>query len=407
MHIQSKRGYIMKHIPHEYSTAFGIEKNKVDAAIALVSNAKKIARTMSASYNQKKKAFESSKTSFHNTGSLDISRIHSYRTSDDIFLKNSILKDGSSHGLICALDYSMSMRKLIPKMAIQFLITSLFCKYSDIKFTFFTFTTGSGKGMPLYDGNAVFTEVGNDNMSEKQLIDIFYYMLSYYEQNSGTDTVSFTPKYSSFLRNTFRMSMTPLHAAVFQSYLLAKNMKESGIQNVTILVINDGDNNEQFYSNDISKFYGSIEDPFTKRVYNINDTVKTQSSNMLISPMNRMIRDSGIKIINMYLGDFLYYPVSDTIDEYIKDTDKDGINIIKNNCGKYNNEMVTKMYTEVNNLCYYNSVLFINMEVFPSLGNSTDNDSNIIANHRKKIKSLTVIGKYLSDKMVEDFKIKQ
>lgn len=402
----------MKHIPHEYSTAFGIEKNKVDAAIALVSNAKKIARTMSASYNQKKKAFESSKTSFHNTGSLDISRIHSYRTSDDIFLKNSILKEGSSHGLICALDYSMSMRSMIPKMAIQFLITSLFCKYSDIKFTFFTFTTGSGKGMPLYDGNAIFTEVGNDNMSEKQLIDIFYYMLSYYEQGGGSNTVKFSPKYSSFLFNTFKMSMTPLHAAVFQSYLLAKNMKENGIQNVTILVINDGDNNEQFYSdnksNSKSPFYGSIEDPFSKRVYNINDTKKRQTSNMLISPMNRMIRDSGIKIINMYLNEFLYYPVSDTISEYIKDTDKDGINIIKNNGGKYNNEMVTKMYTEVNNLCYYNSVLFIKTDVFPSLGNSED-DSNtdIIANHRKKIKSLTLIGKYLSDKMVEDFKIKQ
>ena len=400
----------MKHIPHEYSTEFGVGKNKVDAAIVLVSNAKKIARTMSASYNQKKKAFESSKTSFHNTGSLDISRIHSYRTSDDIFLKNSILKEGSSHGLICALDYSMSMRTLIPKMAIQFLITSLFCKYSDIKFTFFTFTTGSGKGMPLYNGNAIFTEVGNDNMSEKQLIDIFYYMLSYYEQNNGSNIVKFSPKYSSFLRTTFKMGMTPLHAAVFQSYLLAKNMKESGIQNVTILVINDGDNNEQFYSDNKSKssFYGSIEDPFSKRVYNINDTVKTQSLNMLISPMNRMIRDSGIKIINMYLGDFQYYPVSDTIDAYIKDTDKDGINIIKNNPDKHNNEMNTKMHTEVNNLCYYNSVLFINMEVFPSLGDSTDNNnSNIINNRRKKIKSLTLIGKYLSDKMVEDFKIKQ
>ena len=72
----------MKHIPHEYSTESRIEKNKVDAAIALVSNAKKIARTMSASYNQKKKAFESSKTSFHNTGSLDISRI---QNGDSIF----------------------------------------------------------------------------------------------------------------------------------------------------------------------------------------------------------------------------------------------------------------------------------------------------------------------------------
>lgn len=403
----------MKHIPHEYSTSFGIEKDKVDSAKALVSNAKKIARTMSASYNQKKKAFESSKTSFHNTGSLDISRIHSYRTSDDIFLKNSILKDGSSHGLICALDYSMSMRSMIPKMAIQFLITSLFCKYSDIKFTFFTFTTGSGNGMPLYDGNAIFTEVGNDNMSEKQLIDIFYYMLSYHEQLDGTRTISFSPKYLSFLRKTFKMSMTPLHAAVFQSYLLAKNMKEDGIQNVTILIINDGDNNEHFYTDDNilikdSAFYGSIEDPFSKRVYTINDTVKKQSSNMLISPMNRMIRDNGIKIINMYLNEFQYYPVSDTISEYVKDTDKDDINIISNNRDKYNADMVTKMYTEVNNLCYYNSVLFINTKVFPSIGNSLDNKaSDIITNHRKKIKSLTVIGKYLSDKMVEDFKIKQ
>ena len=403
----------MKHIPHEYFTSFGIEKDKVDSANAFVSNAKKIARTMSASYNQKKKAFESSKTSFHNTGSLDISRIHSYRTSDDIFLKNSILKDGSSHGLICALDYSMSMRGMIPKMAIQFLITSLFCKYSDIKFTFFTFTTGVGNGMPLYESNAIFTEVGNDNMSEKQLINIFYYMISYYEQLNGNCTISFTPKYLAFLRNIFKMSMTPLHAAVFQSYLLAKNMKEDGIQNVTILIINDGDNNEHFYNDENitinnSAFYGSIEDPFSKRVYTINNTVKTQTSNMLISPMNRMIRDNGIKIINMYLNEFQYSPVTDTISEYVKDTDKDDINIIPNNSNKYNDDMVTKMYTEVNNLCYYNSVLFINTKVFPNIGESLDDkDSDIIINHRKKIKSLTVLGKYLSDKMVEDFKIKQ
>lgn len=398
---------------HEYYTKFGVNSEKVISAKLLVSNAKKIARTMSASYNQKKKAFESAKTSYHSSGALDISRIHSYRTSDDIFLKNSILKEGTSHGLICALDYSMSMRNMIPKMAIQFLITSLFCKYSDIKFTFFTFTTGNSQlaGMPLDEGKAIFTDVGNDRMSEKQLIDIFYHMLSYYELLEGLEVVSFTAQYTTFLRKSFKMSMTPLHAAVFQSYLLAKQMKDNGVQNVTILIINDGDNNEEF--DGIGKmeddnFYGSIEDPYSKRIYNINDNIKKKlSSNMLISPMNRMIRDSGIKIINMYLGDFTYVRASNIIEDYVDNTDTD-TDILSYNKHTYDNNMVTKMYTEINNLCYYNTVLIVNVDAFPDLKETTKlYDSNVISNHTQKIKSLTLIGKHISDKMVEDFKIKQ
>ena len=81
----------MEHIYQEYTTSDGISEEKKHNALAIINNAKKIARAMAANYNQKKKAFELSKTSYHNTGSLDISRLHSYRTSDDIFRKNSTL----------------------------------------------------------------------------------------------------------------------------------------------------------------------------------------------------------------------------------------------------------------------------------------------------------------------------
>ena len=396
----------MEHIYQEYTTSGGISEEKKHNALAIINNAKKIARAMAANYNQKKKAFELSKTSYHNTGSLDISRLHSYRTSDDIFRKNSTLKEGNSHGIVCALDFSISMRDMLPKMAIQFLIMSLFCKYSDIHFTFFTYTSGSRAGMPTSDGNAIFTDIGNNTMKESKFIEIFYHILSYSELQQASLT-NFTNKYKSYLRSIFTMDLTPLHSAVFQSFLVAKQMQNSGIQNVNILVINDGDNNRYFRkSKDISKeIYSSIEDPFNKRVYSVNSEIKKKNEDMLISPMNRMIRDNGIKIMNMYLGDFRNIDIKSLLSKYIINTDIIDLQFISNNSSEYSKDIGTKGYTEIKNLCYYDSVLFVDSNVFPDLGNKDNYKENIIKSHTQKIKALSLIGKLLSDKMVEDFKL--
>lgn len=396
----------MEHIYQEYTTSDGISEEKKHNALAIINNAKKIARAMAANYNQKKKAFELSKTSYHNTGSLDISRLHSYRTSDDIFRKNSTLKEGNSHGIVCALDFSISMRDMLPKMAIQFLIMSLFCKYSDIHFTFFTYTTGSRAGMPTSEGNAIFTDIGNNTMKESKFIEIFYHILSYSELQLASST-NFSNKYKSYLRSIFTMDLTPLHSAVFQSFLVAKQMQNSGIQNVNILVINDGDNNRYFRkSKDISKeIYSSIEDPFNKRVYSVNSEIKKKNEDMLISPMNRMIRDNGIKIMNMYLGDFRNIDIKSLLSKYIINTDIIDLQFISNNSSEYSKDIGTKGYTEIKNLCYYDIVLFVDSNVFPDLGNKDNYKENIIKSHTQKIKALSLIGKLLSDKMVEDFKL--
>lgn len=396
----------MERIYQEYTTSSGISEEKKRNALSIINNAKKIARAMAANYNQKKKAFELSKTSYHNTGALDISRLHSYRTSDDIFRKNSTLKEGNSHGIVCALDFSISMCDMLPKMAIQFLILSLFCKYSDIHFTFFTYTTGARAGMPTDNGNAVFTDIGNNTMKESKFIEIFYHILSYSELQRASST-KFSNKYKSYLKAIFSMDMTPLHSAVFQSFLVAKQMQNNGIQNVNILVINDGDNNRYFRKGkNVSKeIYSSIEDPFNKRIYFVNSEIKKKNEDMLISPMNRMIRDNGIKIINMYLGNFRTIEVKSLLSKYIVNTDITDLQFISNNSHAYSKDIVTKGYTEIKNLCYYDSVLFVDSNIFPDLGNKDKYEENIIKSHTDKIKSLSLIGKLLSDKMVEDFKL--
>ena len=64
-------------IKQEFTTAPHISTTKKSAAAAFVVQAKKIARGMATNYNQKKKAYESAATSYHTSGALDISRIHS------------------------------------------------------------------------------------------------------------------------------------------------------------------------------------------------------------------------------------------------------------------------------------------------------------------------------------------
>src|SRR5699024_8231614 len=154
----------------------------------------------------------------------------------------------------------------------------------------------------------------------------------------------------------------------------------NGIQNVNILVINDGDNNRYFCkSKGVSKeVYSSIEDPFNKRVYSVNSEIKKKDEDMLISPMNRMIRDNGIKIMNMYLGDFRNIAVKSLLSKYIVNTDITDLQFISNNSSEYSKDIVTKGYTEIKNLCYYDSVLFVDSNVFPDLGNKDNYQENII-----------------------------
>ena len=116
--------------------------------LSFTKDAKQIARKMSQQYAAKKKAFETANSSFAKTGSLDISRISSFKTSDSIFKTKMMQKEGQSHGLVLVIDWSGSMNDTIKYVACQVLITLLYAKYSGIPFEVYTFTTGSyGKSL--------------------------------------------------------------------------------------------------------------------------------------------------------------------------------------------------------------------------------------------------------------------
>lgn len=393
----------------EYSTKS--TDREIIFAKAFVVKAKKIAHVMSANYNQKKNAYEAASTSFNKKGSLDINRIHSYRTSDDIFKKQMVVNNGKSHGLVCALDFSISMRTILVPVAMQFLITSLFCKYAKIDFRFFTFTTDTvgaiktNKPKETFlvnnDRYSRFVDIGNNTMSESELINNFYHIMTFQKTMGRTDAVynsSYSQKYLNFIKYKFStMQGTPLVPALYQSYLVAKWLQDSGIQNAKILIINDGDNNYLFRDAEPT----SIEDPYSRRIYKN----ESKDSNGIIASINKMARDNNIDVINIFLGN----RISERSFEHI-------LNDYMSIHGKKLSFTPTlfsdfnkKKIISIDNLCYYNKVVIVDSEIFPI--NVNDHKSlpntgkSIITKHASDIKSLSILGKIISDFIVKDFSL--
>lgn len=87
-----------------------------------------------------KKAAKSYKNSRQSeSGDIDITKLASYRTEDNIFKKLMIVHKGKSHGLVLLLDRSSSMEQSIIGATEQILILALFCRKVNIPFVAYSF----------------------------------------------------------------------------------------------------------------------------------------------------------------------------------------------------------------------------------------------------------------------------
>ena len=393
-----------------------------------VPTAKKIARQMAARYNQKKVAFGAANTSYHKKGSIDMSRIYAYKTSDDIFISKSQVNDAVSHGLVCAVDNSGSMSEIMPKVAMQFLITALYCKYIDIPFTMYTFTSDrylDEKDNPWNEGIAThksrFTLIASEKMNESSIINSYYHIIAANTYRSGR--IGYSRKYINFLQRNFSMGTTPLINSALQSYCIAQHMKSRGTQNVTIMTISDGGNTDSFPTfNEEMPVHNTVECPFTKRVYNVNTSQTTCNPNgyhksLLLSPINRMTREAGIKTFNLFLIDevfsgrhfrhmtnsMVYAHDNNNVYNVLRDADLE----------RYTEELNTEGMTSIENLSYYNKVIYADQNMFPKIVGrklnayiEDDDIAGIIRASTKEVKTLAALGNIIADIMIQDFTYK-
>ena len=71
-----------------------------------VASVKKDVAHMAQRFEMKKSADAYARASINKTGVLNTGKLHQYKLTDDIFLRQSVTPDGKSHGLVMLLDWS-------------------------------------------------------------------------------------------------------------------------------------------------------------------------------------------------------------------------------------------------------------------------------------------------------------
>ena len=88
----------------------------------------------------RKSADQYARSSTARTGVLDTSKLHTYKYTEDIFKKVSVVPDGKNHGLIFIIDWSGSMANFILDAYKQLCSLMWFCKKVGIPFEVYSFT---------------------------------------------------------------------------------------------------------------------------------------------------------------------------------------------------------------------------------------------------------------------------
>jgi len=91
-------------------------------------------------FEMKKRASLWSNTQSSNTGELDVSRLSEYKFADDLFLRDEIIPEGKSHGLVLAIDFSGSMDNMILSVCKQAAVLAMFARQAQIPLKVYGFT---------------------------------------------------------------------------------------------------------------------------------------------------------------------------------------------------------------------------------------------------------------------------
>ena len=122
-------------------------------------------------FELRKAAQVSKRAAIRNTGVLDTVRMTSYKWSDDIFRRNTILPEGKNHGLVMYVDWSGSMSCNLLSVLEQTYVLCDFCRRAGIPFEVYAFTTRSWStgteytGDPSNDQNNMLGVWGKDSVS--------------------------------------------------------------------------------------------------------------------------------------------------------------------------------------------------------------------------------------------------
>jgi hypothetical protein len=198
-------------------------------------------------FEMKKSAERLVKNTSHKSGSINVSKVFAYKTSDDIFKIYNKVNDDKNHGMLILLDWSGSIRKFHSSYVKQLITLVSFCRRVGVKFEVYAFSSHvisnhvsditvkqpETKFHTLVNGSSSMFEFFNSEMSQKDfnfMSESLYHIATSSKKEIGI-----------FHSNGYGLNYTPLNSAlVFANYYLYQFKKNRKLEKTSCILISDG-----------------------------------------------------------------------------------------------------------------------------------------------------------------------
>jgi len=303
-------------------------------------------QALATEFERRKAADAHRRTVLSDTGSLDPTRLHAYKVSDDIFLRSSTILEGKNHGIVLLLDMSGSMSGIIYQTVVQLVNLVAFARRVNVPFKVYGFIdtkpticddkVGWDAKTPntyrtLQDSTTRLLTLFESGMNQKRFQVQAGHLLRWSfwcsgrqrgvsgqnkeSQNAfkqGTDLGAY-PLHDLYAQAGLRLNGTPLNTALLAlTHLVPTFKKANNLQIVNTVVLTDGEAADPILaaeyfsdgSSDKSPFV-TIRDPVTRREYRCYDKNRTEMAyyrgfniNEQTNLISSILRDrTGSKII--------------------------------------------------------------------------------------------------------------
>jgi len=207
-------------------------------------------------FEMRKAAFRYSRSQTAKTGSIDVNKVWSYKTNEDIFSRVTQLADSKNHGMVMIIDFSGSMCDVMNHVLDQLFHLVTFCKAVNIPFEVYGFTSCNtllGGGYS-WDGDTIDTskqldsEVYHQKLSMPQLVTSklkkadFEEAMEHIFLRSSLSSEHYGER--SIMSPNEEYGSTPLNEALIASHRIIDSFKKThNVENMNFVVISDGDTN--------------------------------------------------------------------------------------------------------------------------------------------------------------------
>ena len=198
-------------------------------------------------FEMRKAAYRYTRAQTARTGSIDVNKLWSYKTNDDIFSRVTQLADAKNHGMFMLIDFSGSMSGTMHKVIDQLIHTIMFCKAVNIPFDVYGFTTTN---YDIKSWEQTDTELHHENLALVQQIHSglkkkdFEEAIKFLHRRmimekcwGGARIYEYGSKFEDW-------GSTPLNTSLVMCTRLVKAFRaKHNIENMNFVVMSDGDTN--------------------------------------------------------------------------------------------------------------------------------------------------------------------